>query len=291
MENYTIISDSACDFPQVFIEKFNIDLVYFYVSFDKQNYLKEIKEIAVKDFHNKLIETGIFPKTSLPTPQDYIEVMEKHLKNGEDIICLCITSKFSGSYQSAVNAKNILHENYPERKIEVIDSIQATGGQGLILYELCKMREAGLSFDETVNRIQELKQSARIFFTLDSLDYLQKGGRIGKVSSLAGAILNIKPIICLKDGELVPIGKVRGKKKSISEIINYTVKEIGENKEKYELCLLTAVRFDEAIELQKILRNEYGLNVLEEIAHIGVTIGTHTGPTPIAICLIKKFDM
>ena len=291
MENYTIIADSACDCPKSYLDKYNIDLVYFYISFDKENYLREIKDISIDEFYKKIVEPGVYPQTSLPTPQDYIEVMEKHLKNGEDIICVCLTSKFSGSYQSALNAKDILHDMYPERKIEIINSIQASGAETLVLLQLCKMREAGYPLEKAVETINVLKESARIYFTVDSLDHLQRGGRIGKVSALAGTILNIKPIICLKEGELIPIGKVRGKKKAVTEIIDYTLKEIGDNQNDYELIMLVGTRMDEAIEVRKILREKYGLTVLDEITKLGVTIGTHSGPTPLAICLIRKFNM
>ena len=290
MPNYKIISDSSCDLPEQLRNELEIDLVPFYVSLDQKKYYKEITELGIDEFYSEVVANNLFPKTSLPTIQDYMDIFENYLKQGLDIICFCLTSKFSGSYQSAVNAKGILLENYPSRKIEVIDSIQATGGQGLIVYEAGKMRQEGYSFQEVIEKSNKLKETARINFTLDSLDHLQKGGRIGKVSALAGTILNIKPIIVVKDGKLIPDSKVRGHKKALQEIISKTVKEIGQEKEKYDVCLLNSCREEAVAYVEKVLSENHGISIIKPIFRVGVTIGTHAGPTALGICYIRKFD-
>ena len=121
---FKIICDTSSDLTPDEIKELNIDTVSFYISFDGVNYEKEISEMTIDDFYKKLTDEKLFGKTSMPTIQDYSEVFEKHLKNGDDIICICLSSKFSGSYSSAINAKKILEEEYPERKITVIDSTQ-----------------------------------------------------------------------------------------------------------------------------------------------------------------------
>ncbi len=290
MQNFKIISDSSCDLPESYLKELEIALVPYYVSFDTVTYFKEIVELKPREFYEKIVSQNLFPKTSLPPIQDYIDVFEMYLKQGMDVICMCLTTKFSGSFQSAINARNILLETYPNRRIEVFDTIQATGGQGLVVYEAARMQKAGYTLDELIEKLNRLKSTAKINFTVDSLEHLQKGGRIGKASALAGTILNIKPIIVVENGELIPNSKVRGRKKAIKTIIDMTVSEIGAEKEKYQLCLINAYRFEDIQLVKETLEKDYGFSILEPVFDVGVTIGTHAGPTAIGICYIKKFE-
>ena len=290
MHNFKIISDSACDLPKEIKEKYDIQLAPFSVTFDTVHYAKENIDITPHEFYIQIMNNSQYPKTSLPSIQDYMDIAEEILKQGQDILCFSLSSKFSGSYQSAQNARNILLEAYPERQMIVIDSIQATGGQGLVVYEAARMRDAGLSIQETKEKIEMLKQTAKINFTLDSLDYLQKGGRIGKADALAGTILNIKPIIVVENGELIPYAKVRGLKKALRTIVDKTTAEIGENKEQYQICLIKASRDDDISFVKEILESEYGFTIMEPMFDIGVTICAHTGHTPFGICYVKKYE-
>lgn len=291
MSTYQILSDTSCDIPAAMLEKLDVTYVPFHVSFDTVHDLKELQDITPDAFYDRLNAEKIYPKTSLPSMQDYMDAMEPALQKGKDIFCLCITSKFSGSYQSAVNAAELLLESYPNRKIKVMDSACVTGSQGLLLYEACRMRDAGFSMDELIAVLDKQKYMTKINFTVDSLDYLQKGGRIGKAAALAGTILNIKPIIVMQNGELHPESRVRGHKKALKTILDMTRKEIGNEKELYRLLLLRGARelMDTAAELQQALLAE-GFDVMEEIFPVGITIGTHTGPTPIGISYIKKYE-
>lgn len=289
MHPYQIISDSSCDLPETLREKLNIALVPYYVTFDTVHYKKEMEEIKPAEFYQKIVEEKLFPKTSLPPIQDYIDIFETYLKKDMDIICMCLSSKFSGSYQSALNAKSILSETYPDRRIEVFDTIQATGGQGLVVYEAARMKDAGYDMDTLITTLEQLKKTARINFTVDSLEHLQKGGRIGKASALAGTILNIKPIITMQKGELVPYSKVRGRKKAVKAIIDMTVQDIQKQQAEYDICLIHAVRAQDCKEIRKILTQDYDFCIIEPTFDVGVTIGTHAGPTAVGICYIKKY--
>ncbi|MBQ7102870.1 MAG: DegV family EDD domain-containing protein, partial [Anaerotignum sp.] len=131
MNTYKIIADTSCDMPAVVFAEKNVTYVPFNVSFDQQNYIEELKDITPDAFYEKIITEKLFPKTSLPSVQTYMDAMEAELKEGKDVLCLCLSSKFSGSYGSAVNAANILSEEYPERIIRVVDTTCATGCEGL----------------------------------------------------------------------------------------------------------------------------------------------------------------
>ena len=173
---------------------------------------------------------GVFPKSSLPSVQDYMEVFEPIIKQGKGIVCICITSKFSGSLQSATNAKNILLETYPDAKIEVIDSMVNTVLQGLFVLEAAKMCKAGVPMEACVNELLDMRESGRIFFTIGSIDYLKHGGRIGKLSGLAASVLGIKPLITLKDGEIYNSGVSRSRKASMAKVIELLKQYIEERK-------------------------------------------------------------
>lgn len=289
MQSYKIISDSSCDLPQTLLESLDIDIVPYYVTFDTVNYYREQKDLKVREFYDKVVSEKLFPKTSLPPIQDYIDVFQKYLKEGLDIICMCLSSKFSGSYQSAENARQMLKEKFPDRRIVIFDTLQATGGQGLVVYEAAQMRKAGMPLDTLIEKLDMLKKTARIHFTVDSLDHLSHGGRIGRASALAGSLLNIKPIIIMKDGELFPVSKVRGKKKAMNAILKMTSEEIGNEIDKYDVCIISADRHEDAVLLETELKNNHGIAVLKPLFDVGVTIGTHAGPTALGICFIKKF--
>ena len=291
MNTYKIIADSSCDIPVSIMEAKDITYVPFHVSFDQETYLEELKDITPDAFYEKINAEKLFPKTSLPSVQGYIDAMEVVLQEGKDVLCLCLSSKFSGSFQSAVNAGNILSESYPERIIRVVDTTCATAAEGLMVLEACRMRDADMELDSVVEKLEALKETARIFVTVDSLEHLQKGGRIGKASAMAGTILNIKPIIAMKDGELHPENKVRGSKKALKMIVDMAKAKIGEEKDQYSVIFVRGDkdRLITAEELAAEMRAE-GYNVAEDVWTVGITIGSHIGPTPIAVCMLKKYE-
>lgn len=294
---YQIISDSSCDLPPELVKEKNIHVVPFYISFDQNEYFKENEEIKIHDFYQKMIDNkDVFPKTSLPSIEDYVNAFTPYVKEGTDIICICITTKFSGSYNSASTAKNIILEDYPDAKIEVIDAMVNTVLQGLLVLETVKMREAGYSIDKTVECINVIKQTGRIIFTVGNMDYLIHGGRVGKVMKVAINALKIRPMIILKEGEIFPFGIARSRNKSIQKIIEKTkshFEEIGESPDDYEIAIGYGYDYEEAesfrVELLESLGTYSGKKELE-IFQIGAMIGVHTGPYPIGIGLIKKYN-
>lgn len=293
MSAYQIFSDSSCDLPGSLLEEHQIKLIPFYASFDRETYLKENIELTNKEFYEIMTSKKSFPKTSLPSVQDYMNKFKPDLKKGLDIICLCISHKFSGSYQSAVNAKQILDEQFPNSNIYIIDSIQATAGQGLLLLQIAYMKAMGYPIEKVVERLHKIKTTARIMFSVDTLEYLAKGGRIGKVTSLAGNMLDLKPLIQLKNAELIPYSNVRGRKKSLSRIffmVEEYFKETGENPENYDFCIVNATTMEDALFIQKQVEEFIGRKILYPVFQIGVTIGTYTGPGAIGISFVKKYD-
>ena len=294
--DFRVMSDSSCDISLEQEKAYDIRLVSYYVSFDGETYLIDREEITAEEFYQKMADNpGVYPKTSMPTQVDFYEAFLPAAQSGENIIYLNLTSKFSSSFQSANLAAEALMEEYPGCKIAVIDSFSATVQEGLLVTEAAKMAEAGLSFKEAVRKLEELKQTSRIFFTTGDLSYLQKGGRIGKVLTQAASVLKIKPIIHLYEGELQAAGIVRARKKSIRKFMDdakafFADKNIND----YRIC--TGMGHDKAeyeafhAEVVKELQ-EMGFTGEVESYQIGCTIGVHTGPTPIGIACIRKYNV
>lgn len=296
MNNYAIISDSSCDLSKELTGEKGITVVPFYVSFDGERYEREGTEIAVRAFYEKMVNSpGVYPKSSMPSVQDYMDVFEPLAQEGTPVICICITTKFSGSMQSALTAKEMLEDTYPEARITVVDATVNTVLQGLLVLEAVRMKEQGYSYEETLQGIEEIKGSGRIFFTVGSMDYLQHGGRIGKVAGAAASVLGIRPIITLKEGEIFPSGISRSRKKSMEKVISLLleyVKDGAGQLDDYHITVGYGYDYEEGCRFRDMVLEELRKNQMEigslPVRQIGATIGVHTGPHPIGIGIIKK---
>ena len=298
---YQIITDGSCDLPSTLVKEKKLIVVPFYVSFDNQTYKKEIVELDIRTFYNEMVSNPkVFPKSSMPSSQDYVDVFEPLIKNGIPIICICITTKFSGSMHSALTAKDMLLEEYPEAKITIIDATVNTVLQGIYVLEAVRMQEAGYAYDQVVNRLEQIKITGRIFFTVGDMEYLKHGGRIGKLAELAGSILGIKPLITLKEGEIFPSGITRNRKKSMEKIIDLlldylkvTRKDIHayslaigfgyDEKESEEFRVMAINKLNQKLDLQIPLTQED-----LPLYQIGATISVHTGPYALGIGIVEK---
>ena len=213
MADFQIFSDGACDIGFETAAALNIQLIPFYVSIDHENYYKEIVEISLEKYFHFMTEEKGYPKTSLPSIQDYIDAFRPALQAGKNVLCLTMTRSLTASLESAMTAKAMLEDEFPDAKIEIINSWVATGAQMLILMEMARMQKNGKSFEEVVSYAEKARADARIHFMVGDLSYLEVGGRIGKLATLSGGLLKIKPIIILKDGEIGIGGVCRARKK------------------------------------------------------------------------------
>ena len=293
--DFRVMSDSSCDISQEQEKAYGINLISYYVSFDGVNYKKDRAEVSAEDFYREMAENpGVYPKTSMPTQVDFYEAFLPCAKKGEKVIYLNLTSKFSSSFQSARLAAEALMEDYPDCKIAVIDSFSATVQEGLLVTEAARMAQDGISFEEAVERLEELKMTSRIFFTTGDLSYLQKGGRIGKVLTQAASMLKIKPIIHLYEGELQAAGIARARKKSIAKFMEDAKSFFADkNINDYRICTGKGHDQEEYDAFHKDVEAEMkalGFTGEVESYQIGCTIGVHTGPTPIGIACIRKYD-
>lgn len=295
-ESFHIISDGSCDLPKELVLEKNITVVPFYVSFDDTHYLKENVEIDIRDFYQQMVERkGVYPKSSMPSIQDYEEAFLPFAEAGIPVICICITTKFSGSMQSALNARTLIQEKYPQAEITVIDATINTVLQGQYVLEAVYLRDHGVTYEDAVTRLEEIKSTGRIFFTVGNMEYLKHGGRIGKVSALAGSVLDIRPVITLKQGEIFPSGIDRGRKRTLKKVMDLLLEYLEKSClgiDCYSLAVGYGYDREEGLAfrdhaLSTLQKKGYDINELP-VYQIGATIGVHTGPYPLGFGIIEK---
>lgn len=294
-EQFQIISDGSCDLPPELTAKKQIRVIPFYVSFDGTNYRKELEEIGIREFYQEMVNRkGVYPRSSLPSVQDYMDAFLPYAKAGIPMLVLCISTKLSGSMQSALSARELILEDYPDAKIRVIDTTLCTVLQGLLVLEAAAMQERGAGFEETAERIEAIKSTGRIFFTVGNLEYLQVGGRIGRVAGIAGSLLGIRPVITMKEGEIFPSGISRSRRKTLEktvELLRDCLQACGGAVKKYSLAAGFGYDREEAEEYRRLVVERLGgLISLEELPlyQIGATIGVHTGPYPLGLGILER---
>lgn len=297
-KNFRVISDGSCDLPDDMVKEKEIDIVHFLISFDGSQYKKEGVEIELDEFYQRMVdEPKTYPMTAAPSPQDFYTLFERRAKEGSDILCICISTKLSSSLQSAQIAKEMLKEKYPDIQVEILNSLSCTLMQGAYVLEVCRLRDRGCTLDETITVMQKLIKSGRILFTVGSLDYLHHGGRIGKVTSVAGTFLNVKPLITLENGEIHSSGIKRGRKSSLNGVIELLITYLKEyNCTPDDCTVLIGYCHDteEANNFRKMTMEHLG-KIFGEVSplplcRIGATIGVHAGPYSIGYGLIQKSD-
>ena len=295
---FDIITDSACDLTPETAAKLNIEIVPFYVSLDGEHYRKEGKEIAVRDFYQFMVDNpSAYPKTSLPSLEDFETAFRAHAEAGRPVLCLCFTSKMSGCVGSARNARELVLEDYPDAKIEVMDSTAATVTESIVVENAVAMRDAGCSLDEAVDWLSAERATNQIFFTVGNLDYLIKGGRIGKVTGRAANILGIKPMILFKEGEIFSAGVARGRQKSFEKALEQLMAYLSErNGTPDDYCITVGYGYDEEegrrlwMQTRAALRAKSPASQCEVgLLQIGCTIAVHTGPYALGMGVMRRW--
>ncbi|WP_147802357.1 DegV family protein [Alkalicoccus halolimnae] len=284
MGNVVIVTDSTADIPASLAEDLSIRVVPLKVHFGNETYEDGV-DLTSEQFYKKLKEAGTIPTTSQPTPNQFEEAYKKIFKEtGSDIISIHLSSKLSGTFQSAYIAQQTLGEEVP---LEVIDSKRASYAIGVIVVEAAQMAGKGASKEEIVNRINEMLEETSVYFMVDTLEYLQKNGRIGKASALVGSLLKIKPILSLtEEGEVYPFEKVRGNKKAVQKILSEFTRLY--NGKPLHVGISHAEAEKEAEHFMSRMKEQFDVQQ-EVITNIGPVIGTHVGPGTISIAVTPLY--
>ena len=290
---YKIVSDSACDLSKEYLEKHDVTIVPLSVSFDGETYYRDGVDITRDECYQRMVDDPkLFPKTSLPSVESYADVFRNYVEQGFPVVCFTITTLFSGSYNSAMNAKSLVEEDYPDANICVIDSKQNTVTQALLIDQFVKMLEDGLSFEQAMSKLDALMASARIFFTVGSLDYLKMGGRIGKVATAATGKLGVKPVIIMKDGDIGLGGIGRNRNKLKNSVLQVAKKYLDENnKDNFIVSVGYGYDKEEGFQFMKEVESTLDVKLDSETnVAIGIVSAVHTGPYPIGLGVIRKYE-
>ncbi|QCR31575.1 DegV family protein [Lysinibacillus sp. SGAir0095] len=279
-----IFADSGSDLPKEFFTENNVELFTLRVDLNNQEY-NDILDIDPKVVYDAMRE-GAVPKTSQVSPEAFLNQFETLAKNDEEGIYIAFSSNLSGTYNTAVMIASQVRENYPNLKLKIIDSKCASLGHGLLVVEAVRLRDQGLSFDEITQKITYMAEHMTHLFTVENLNYLAAGGRLSKSSAFIGGLLSIKPILHVEDGKLIPLEKIRGRKKAINRIIELMAERGGEFSNK-TVGISHGDDLEFAKEVQTLIEEKLQPKSFK-ITMIGSSIGAHAGPGTIAIFFTDK---
>ncbi|XID95211.1 DegV family protein [Paenibacillaceae bacterium WGS1546] len=273
-----LVTDSTADIPLETREKLGISMVPLKVNFGQESFLDNI-ELRPAQFYEKLIAFGKPATSSQPSPADFHEVYKKLTDEGHSVISVQLSGAMSGTYQSATIAKSMLDDG---ADVTVIDSRSASYGYGKIVVEAAEMAQSGASKEEVLAAIHRMRAELRLYFLVDTLEYLQKGGRIGKASAVLGSLLNIKPILSIDDeGVVYSFDKARGQKRAMARIAEVLEQDL--KSKPVNLTLATTPGYTEgAAELAELLKSRLNVREYHE-SEIGPVIGAHAGPGTIGL--------
>ena len=273
-----IVTDSTSDITSDLAQELGITVVPLTVFFGHESFLDRV-EISTDDFYKRLANESIFPTTTQPAPGIFVDVYNKLAEETEEILTIVISSKLSGTYQSATNAKSMITNKC---RIEVIDSQKMAMGLGLIVIAAAQAAQAGASLDEVMDLVNKSISRSHMVIYFETLKYLAKGGRIGKAQGLLGSILSIKPILTVKDGEIAPMTRVRSKTAGMEYIRNFVAGFPNIEKLAVEYCT-TPEDVDKLAELLSPLLPK------EQIywSTISPVLGTYAGPGALAVTVLE----
>lgn len=291
-KDFVLISDSTADLPLEIINEINVDIIPFSYSIGEEvyKYYLNDKDGDITEFYSKL-KGGAMPVTSQVNPETYIEYFEKYVKEGKDVLYLCFSSGLSGSYQTSLLGLSMLKDTYPEANVEIIDSLCASVGEGILLYHVAKMKEQGASLEETKQWILENRNNIRHWFMVEDLFHLKRGGRVSAVEAMVGSALKIKPILSVdNEGKLFVKSKARGTAKALDYLANKLVEEGGNLSD----IIVNLGHADATENVMKLKQMIISKGVREEnisIAPIGPIIGTHVGAGMVAVTFLGNDKM
>lgn len=286
MGSYKIITDSASDLPVSMMEELDIDWVNLKATIDGADYDYDGSDESAGKFY-EMLRSGKNASTSAVNSASFIELMEKYLKQGMDVLYIGFSAGLSSTYDSGAVAAGELSEKYPERKIYTVSSLCASLGQGLLVYLVAQKKKAGCTIDEARDYAEGIKLNICHWFTVDDLFHLKRGGRVSATTAVVGSMLNIKPVLHVDDeGHLINMGKARGRKASIKELV-VKMRELAVKPEEQTIFISHGDCYDEAKMLADMVKDEFHVkNVLT--GYVGPVIGAHSGPGTIALFFIGE---
>ncbi|WP_455538560.1 DegV family protein [Terrisporobacter sp.] len=281
MNDLKIICDSLADVPVNLIKKYDIEVIPLTIIINGVEY-KDGVNITNKEFYRLIKEVNEIPKTSQATYMQFKEIFKKYIDEGRSILYISGSSRVTGTYQSALMAKNDL-----EGDIHLFDSLNLSYGCGAQVVTACEMNEEGKSIEEIITKLEEIRDNILVLFAVDNLDFLKKGGRLSASKAVIGSMLSIKPILQMQDGYIVNIDQARGHKKVIAKMLKMVKENINNDIENKRVGIAHGDNEVEFEKLKETIKNEFDFTDITE-AEIGPSIGSHTGAGTIGVCMWDK---
>ena len=278
-----IVTDSTAYLPEEWIKKFNIRVAASIVIFGDEQ-LRDYYDISAEAFFDRLASSEVMPTTAQPTPLDFKEIYDELLADGYDILGIHISHKLSGTFASAEAAKAM----FPEANIENIDTLSASMGEGWPVLMASRAAAAGKTLAECKAVAERACQNTYVCLTVDTLEFLHRGGRIGGAQHLLGTALNLKPLLELRDGQIEPLEKVRTRKKALSRLVEVTVERIGNTRPVY----IAALHANAEQEAKQVLDEITKLVKPKEtaITFVSAAVGTHAGPGTVGLAFMAGYE-
>jgi DegV family protein with EDD domain len=282
MPRLAIVTDSTTSIPERLLHELKINTVPYYIHRGNE-VLRDLVSVDRQSFYQWLPNATQLPTTASPGPGDYITMYQHLVEEGADqIISIHMTSKGSGAYQAAMAAKGMVAELLPQLQLEVVDTLNVSMCHGWMAIEAARDALAGLTLTEVVTRVREMIPVTRMIQTADTLKYLYMGGRIGKAKHLLGSLLNIKPLIGMEEGVIVPLGTARSRNQAYKAMVDMIQKAVGESG-KINIAYVHAAALDEVQKLKEMV--EQRIEVVEWMfAELSPALGVHTGPGTAGVC-------
>ncbi|NJJ38946.1 DegV family protein [Paenibacillus apii] len=281
MNKTVIVTDSTSDIPPSLAEAYGIEIVPLTLMFGEESYRDGI-DITPEQFYERLPRSQQLPTTSQPSPVEYMNVYQKLLERYPDspILSFHISSGLSGTYQSALLAKSMLEEE--GERITVFDSLSASYGFGLLVVHAARLAAEGKGPEEILESVEQLRRARKLYFLVDTLEYLQKGGRIGKASAVLGTLLNIKPILSIdQEGIIYAVEKVRGRKKAVARMIELFQADL-QGTDKINVAVGHTAQPEAGEELMRELSQHFTLEE-QVLTNVGPVVGSHVGNGTLAV--------
>lgn len=281
---FEIVTDSSCNLPDSMIEEFNLHILPLRFMSDGEEYQSytEGEKSDLQRFYTMMREGKVFT-TSLPYQEKSKALFEKLLNSGRDILYIGFSSGLSGTYEATAAILDGLRSSFPVRKIYHVDTRGASMGEGLLVYKAANMAKAGASLEETHGWVEANKFNLAHWFTVDDLMYLFRGGRVSRTSAWAGSLLNIKPVLHMDNaGHLIPMEKVRGRKKSILALLEHMEESAIKPVNEQTVFISHGDCEDDAVFLADKIREKFGCDDIH-INFVDPVIGAHSGPGTLAL--------
>ncbi len=286
---YRIVTDSSCNLPESMIDAFDLHIFPLTFMVDEVQYQSYLKGqmTDLSQFYTMMREGKVIT-TSLPNLQEADEALREILDAGDDILYIGFSSGLSGTYEAIALLMGSLEAEYPDRKMLSVDSLAASGGQGLLVWYAAKMREAGVSMDEVYQWLMDNRLHLAHWFTVDDLMFLFRGGRVSRTSAWAGTMLSIKPVMHVDDeGHLIPLEKVRGRKKSLNALVEHMAQTANAPVADQTVFITHGDCIEDAEYLAKAVRERFGVtNIM--INYVDPVIGAHSGPGTMALFFLAS---